>query len=190
MIKVPFFNKKNSLTFANFICLLFLIFVPLVSLAQDVLPDLIVVKLPADIAHSSPVSNNIDNCSINKIARVNGGLVLENLTPDFLSARDPSISFDGQIIFFVGKRSAASFYQVYRMNIELPRIKPIKMLIPHPFPRPKRHEFDGFHHWMIGRTGFPLKKIKSDIISNGFRIAATYRIFEFYGHRFFVLEKL
>jgi SAM-dependent methyltransferase len=47
---------------------------------------------------------------------------------------------------------------VYRMNIELPRIKPIKMLIPHPFPRPKRHEFDGVHHWMIGRTGFPLKK--------------------------------
>jgi ubiquinone/menaquinone biosynthesis C-methylase UbiE len=79
---------------------------------------------------------------------------------------------------------------VYRMNIELPRIKPIKILIPHPFPRPKRHEFDGVHHWMIGRTGFPLKKIKSDIISNGFRIAATYRIFEFYGHRFFVLEKL
>jgi Hydrazine synthase alpha subunit middle domain len=118
MIKVPFFSKKNSLTFANFICLLFLLFVPLVSLAQDVLPDLIVVRLPADIAHSSPVSNNIDDCSINKIARVNGGLVLENLTPDFLSARDPSISFDGQTIFFVGKRSAASFYQVYKMSID------------------------------------------------------------------------
>lgn len=28
---------------------------------------------------------------------------------------------------------------VYRVNIELPRMKPIKRLIPHPFPRPLSH---------------------------------------------------
>ena len=78
---------------------------------------------------------------------------------------------------------------VYRFNIELPRIKPIKKLVPRPFPRPTYHKFDGEHHWEIGKTGYPFKKIKFDIIGTGFNIIKTYRIFEFYYHRFFLLEK-
>jgi len=80
---------------------------------------------------------------------------------------------------------------IYRFNIELPRIKkPIKKLIPHPFPRPTHHEYDGVHHWIIGKTNYPLKKIVLDIKRTGFKILKTYRVFEFYGHRFFLLEKL
>lgn len=79
---------------------------------------------------------------------------------------------------------------VYRFNIELPRIKPIKKLIPHPFPRPTHHEFDGVHHWIIGKTNYPLKRIELDIKRTGFKIIKSYRVFEFYGHRFFLLEKL
>jgi len=79
---------------------------------------------------------------------------------------------------------------VYRFNIELPKIKPIKKLIPHPFPRPSPHEYDGVHYWIIGKTGYSLKKIEEDIKRSGFKVIKTYRVFEFYGHRFFLLEKL
>lgn len=78
---------------------------------------------------------------------------------------------------------------VYRVNIELPRMKPIKRLVPHPFPKPLPHEFDGEHYWIIGKSNYPLEKISHDIERTGFRIVETYRVFEFYGHRFFSLEK-
>jgi ubiquinone/menaquinone biosynthesis C-methylase UbiE len=79
---------------------------------------------------------------------------------------------------------------IYRVNIELPKIKPIKKLIPHPFPRPTYHEFDGEHYWIIGKTNYPLKRIELDIKRTGFKIIKSYRVFEFYGHRFFLLKKL
>jgi len=79
---------------------------------------------------------------------------------------------------------------VYRINVELPRIKPIKKLVPHPFHRSPQHTFDGEHYWEIGKTDYPLKKIESDIEKSKFKILRTYRVFEFYYHRFFVLEKL
>ncbi len=79
---------------------------------------------------------------------------------------------------------------VYRFNIELPRIKPIKKLIPHPFERPTNHSFDGYHYWEIGKTNYPLKRIELDIKQSGLNIIKTYRVFEFYYHRFFLLDKL
>lgn len=79
---------------------------------------------------------------------------------------------------------------VYRFNIELPRMKPIKKLISHPFPRPTDHEFGGQHYWEIGKTGYALNKIKTDIVRSGFDIIKTYRVFEFYYHRFFLLKKV
>ncbi|MBW1707096.1 MAG: methyltransferase domain-containing protein, partial [Deltaproteobacteria bacterium] len=77
---------------------------------------------------------------------------------------------------------------VYRLNIELPRIKEIKKLIPHPFPQATVHVFDGEHYWEIGKTDYPLKKIKLDIKRAGLRIRKTYRVFESYYHRLFLLE--
>ena len=79
---------------------------------------------------------------------------------------------------------------VYRINVELPRIRPIKRLIPHPFHRPVHHTFDGEHYWEIGKADYPLKKIKFDMERASFKIVRTYRVFEFRYHRFFLLEKL
>ncbi|MFH1674146.1 MAG: methyltransferase domain-containing protein [Pseudomonadota bacterium] len=79
---------------------------------------------------------------------------------------------------------------VYRFNIELPRVKPIKKLIKHPFPRPARHVFDGEHYWEIGKAGYPLTRIELDIKRTGLNIKKTYRVFEFYYHRFFLIEKV
>ncbi|MBC8434349.1 class I SAM-dependent methyltransferase [Desulfobacula sp.] len=78
---------------------------------------------------------------------------------------------------------------IYRINIELPRIRPIKKLIPHPFHRPAQHAFNGEHYWEIGKTSYPLERIELDIRQRGLNIIKTYRVFEFYYHRFFVLEK-
>lgn len=78
---------------------------------------------------------------------------------------------------------------VYRFNIELPRTRPIKKLISHPFPRSSVHNFDGEHYWLIGKTSYPLKKIIHDINEAGFQILKTYRVFEWYYHRFFILRK-
>jgi ubiquinone/menaquinone biosynthesis C-methylase UbiE len=78
---------------------------------------------------------------------------------------------------------------VYRIDIELPRFKPIRKLVPHPFPRAKPHVFDGEHHWEIGKKQYPLERIMTDIRGAGFRISETYRIFEFTYHRFFLLQK-
>lgn len=78
---------------------------------------------------------------------------------------------------------------VYRFNIDLPRVQPIKGLIPHPFHRPVRHISDGEHHWEIGKKGYPLELIKKEISRSDLTIVKTYRVFEYYYHRFFVLEK-
>lgn len=79
---------------------------------------------------------------------------------------------------------------VYRINIELPRIKPIKRLVKHPFHRSTHHALDGEHCWEIGKTGYLLKRIITDIEDAGFRILKTYRVFENYYHRSFLLNKV
>jgi len=79
---------------------------------------------------------------------------------------------------------------IYKFDIELPKIPSIRKLIPHPFPRLTSHEYDGVHYWIIGKRNYQLKKIKYHIQHAGFRIRNTYRVFEFYGHRFFILQKV
>lgn len=78
----------------------------------------------------------------------------------------------------------------YRFNVELPLLGEIKRLLQHPFPRPASHAFDGTHYWVVGAAQYPLSRVSGDIERSGFRLLKTYRPFEFYGHRFFVLEKV
>ena len=78
----------------------------------------------------------------------------------------------------------------YRLYIELPRIRPIKKIFKHPFPRASWHHFDGQHYWEIGKRGYPLKRIEEDIRRSGLKILNTYRIFEVKHRRFFVLSTL
>jgi ubiquinone/menaquinone biosynthesis C-methylase UbiE len=76
----------------------------------------------------------------------------------------------------------------YKLNIELPKIKPIKNLIEHPFPRMSPNVLDNMHYWEIGATGYPLRRIENDIYRSNLQIKKTYRIFEHYYHRIFVLQ--
>lgn len=65
----------------------------------------------------------------------------------------------------------------FRRIISLPRLnKPL-------------HKYDGQHYWEIGKKGYPLATIVSDIKNCGFKVNKTYRPFENPYHRFFVLRK-
>jgi ubiquinone/menaquinone biosynthesis C-methylase UbiE len=77
---------------------------------------------------------------------------------------------------------------VYRFYLSLPRMRPFKKLIPHPYPRPISHICDGQHHWEMGKKGYDLKRLKNDILRSGLKILKTYRVFEMPYHRFFILE--
>jgi len=47
---------------------------------------------------------------------------------------------------------------------------------------------DSEHKWEINRKGYPLRRIKKEIASAGWRIKSTFRLFENPYHRFFILE--
>jgi len=79
---------------------------------------------------------------------------------------------------------------IYRIHIELPRMKPITKMIPHPFPRPPDHVFCDEHYWEIGLPHYPVDRIFRDIQESGFKIVNTYRVFEWPWHRFVVLENV
>jgi predicted SAM-dependent methyltransferase len=78
---------------------------------------------------------------------------------------------------------------VYRVHLELPRMKKIKTMFHHPYPRPVPHTYDGEHHWEIGKKSYSLKRIMADFTLCGLDIIETYRVFEFPYHRFFILKK-
>lgn len=79
--------------------------------------------------------------------------------------------------------------RVYRVYIQIPKIGVLKRLISVPRLKNPIHKFDGEHYWEIGKAGYPLSKIVSDIQRAGFEIEKTYRTFEHPYHRFFILKK-
>jgi len=79
--------------------------------------------------------------------------------------------------------------RVYRIDIHIPKVGVFKKLIPLPRLKVPTHNFDGEHYWEIGKAGYPLNKIISDIQKSGFEVEKTYRIFENPYHRFFTLKK-
>lgn len=62
------------------------------------------------------LSDYTDGCRIMSVALSDKGHDLTCLTKAFISARDPSVSFDGTSILFSGKRHAGDSWQIYRMD--------------------------------------------------------------------------
>jgi len=52
---------------------------------------------------------------------------------------------------------------------------------------PTRHEFDGEHHWEIGKSGYPLARVKEAFHTAGFQLLEHFRVFEHCYHHFFIL---
>jgi len=76
-----------------------------------------------------------------------------------------------------------------KLDLIMPKIGEIQKFINLPNIKIRKHIFDGEHYWEIGKLGYSLKRIITDIENTGFRIIKTYRIIEHPYHRFFILEK-
>jgi len=79
---------------------------------------------------------------------------------------------------------------VIKFDIWIPKVVQYKRLIQFPWIKPRKHVFNGYHHWEIGKDGYPLHRIISDIKKVGFGIEKTFRIYENPYHRFFKLKKV
>ncbi len=76
----------------------------------------------------------------------------------------------------------------FSIEIRLPFLKKLRWQFKISAPAIK-HIFNGQHYWEIGKRGSSLKKIKSKIEENGFKIIKDYVAFESPYHHFFILKK-
>lgn len=88
-------------------------------------PDLILVRIPA-LSHLVPQAGDIPALPSDRymdgmqIVRLSPGDPpgVTVLTPDFHSACDPAVSFDGKQILFAGKKNAEDYWQIWRMEAD------------------------------------------------------------------------
>jgi len=76
----------------------------------------------------------------------------------------------------------------FSFEFRLPFLKKIKAQYKFNF-FPIEHKFDGQHYWEIGKIGYPLRKVREEIINSGFNIKNDFVCFNSPYHHFFILEK-
>jgi hypothetical protein len=69
-----------------------------------------------------------------------------------------------------------------------PRFASRGRLIPRPFHRLSKHEFDGEHHWEVNKEGYALERVTREL-QKSCQLDRTYRPFDNPYHRFFVFRK-
>ncbi len=101
---------------------LFLLLLAPISIGQSAFAldaDLVFVQVPNDVydieTRFDPAQRYVDGCRIVCLQR-DGELVI--LTPEFASACDPAVSFDGESIYFSGKQQPADDWQLWRMDAD------------------------------------------------------------------------
>jgi hypothetical protein len=88
------------------------------------LDDLIVVQVPVDAGPqtldradlSTPLDRYVNGARIVRVEPSSGSAVV--LTPEFISAADPDVSFDGTTILFSGRRERDDSWQIWTMNAD------------------------------------------------------------------------
>ncbi|MCX6813449.1 MAG: class I SAM-dependent methyltransferase [Candidatus Azambacteria bacterium] len=83
--------------------------------------------------------------------------------------------------------SLPHFGPVIKFCLKIPLLPSLKFIVKLPYPR--KHVFKGEHCWEIGKRGYPMRKIKKDIINSGLIIEKDFIVFENPLHHFFVLKK-
>jgi SAM-dependent methyltransferase len=76
----------------------------------------------------------------------------------------------------------------FRLSFKLPLIRPIDLFLKIPWPR--RHVWNGEHYWEIGKTGFPVRRIRKEITKAGFRIEFEKIYPDNPAHHYFLLKKI
>ncbi len=77
----------------------------------------------------------------------------------------------------------------YRWHLEFPKIRPVKCLIANPLRKSVDQKSCADHFWEIGYKNYSLELIASALVRSGFTLINTYRIFDCYRQRIFLLNK-
>jgi len=78
---------------------------------------------------------------------------------------------------------------VWPFLVHIPRTGALQMLVPRPWSGPKRHDFDGEHHWEINKKGFDLNFVVRELRKiPRLNMTQTYRVWDFPYHRFFIFD--
>ncbi len=75
-----------------------------------------------------------------------------------------------------------------RLLVSVPYARELRCMFSAPMK--KSPPMTSAHYWEIGRKGYPLKRIVSNVLRVGFKLSRTYRVFEYPYHRFFILDKV
>ena len=90
----------------------------------NTIPDIIFTQLPQSIIKTdhdelivfSPSTLYVKGCRI--VSLLSSKMEPKNLTPEFYSASDPEISFDGKYIIFAGRKETTDNWQIWRMKAD------------------------------------------------------------------------
>jgi len=74
-----------------------------------------------------------------------------------------------------------------RLCFKLPFLREVDFFVKIPWPR--RHEWNGEHHWEIGKTGYPPSRIRRAIVAAGFVVQSETVHPDDPAHRFYLLKK-
>lgn len=77
---------------------------------------------------------------------------------------------------------------MWRVAAQLPRLGLRQFLIPKPFSKGRKHEFDGEHYWEINKAGYDLEKVERDL-SAIWPLERSYSVPENPYHRFMIFNK-
>lgn len=77
---------------------------------------------------------------------------------------------------------------VFSLEFKIPLLRKVELIYKLPFFW-KTHVFNGEHYWELGKRGYPVRKIKQIIITNGLKILECGLHADDPAHYFFVLEK-
>lgn len=83
--------------------------------------------------------------------------------------------------------SLPHFGPAIRFFLKTPFLPELRFILKLPYPI--KHQFKGEHYWEIGKHGYPMAKIKRDIIKSGLSLEKDYIVFENPLHHFFILKK-
>ncbi len=117
----PYCNNRLGGSLA---LLFFMIFVCVCSVSAS--SEIVFVRTPEKSLETVDSSTSIESYFAARY--VNGSHIVRadvdhpqqapvNLTPDFISACDPSVSFDGKSILFAGKKTTNGRWQIWRMRL-------------------------------------------------------------------------
>ncbi|MCP5108927.1 MAG: hypothetical protein GY950_36425 [bacterium] len=105
------------------LCVLLFSIILTTSAVMGVNHDIVFVLIPASaeppasgINSQLPSDRYVDGCQIVRLNLSDTRKKVVPLTSEFVSARDPEVSFDGQEILFAGKRRKGDSWQIWRMN--------------------------------------------------------------------------